>query len=69
MRKPVPAQKFNIEEIREKHGWKIPMWGQSLIDLGKCMDDIENRLIREGKLKIVKGRYVKLDPKTGKALK
>jgi hypothetical protein len=65
----VPAQIFNIQEIRDNHGWKIPMWADSLIELGKCMDDIEARLIREGKLKIVKGKYRRLDPETGKVLK
>lgn len=57
------SPEFNIEEIRAKHAWRIPAWGDSLLELGKWMDDVEGRLIREGKLKIVKGKYVKLDQK------
>jgi len=57
----VPAPEFNIEEIKAKYAYKIPGWVNNLIELGKCMDDIEGGLIREGKLKIVNGRYVRLD--------
>lgn len=52
------AKIINIQEIREKHAWQIPAWGDSILELGKWMDDVEARLIREGKLKILKnGKY------------
>jgi len=63
------SPEFNIEEIRQKHAWQIPAWGDSLLELGKWMDDVEGRLIREGKLKIVKGKYRWLDKKPVKAEK
>lgn len=59
----VARAKVNIQEIKELHEWQIPTWINNFLELGKCMDDIESRLIREGKLKIVKGRYVRLEPK------
>jgi len=65
----MPVQKIDIEAIKVKHGWEILTWAHNLVELGKCMDDIESRLIREGKLKIVKGRYVRLNPETGKPIK
>lgn len=65
----MPAQIVNIEDIRAKHGYQIPRMMESIMELGKWMEDVEGRLIREGKLKIVNGKYRRLDPATGKALK
>jgi len=56
-------RKLSVEEIKAKHGYQIPRMIDSVIDLGKWMDDVEGRLIREGKLKIVKGKYKWLDKK------
>jgi hypothetical protein len=56
-------QNPSIQEIKDKHGWKIPQMMDSILELGKWMDDVEGRLIREGKLKIVKGKYVKIAQK------
>lgn len=61
----MPAQKFNIEEIREKHGWRIPQMKKSVYDLAEWADEVSARLVREGKIKIVKGRIVKLDQGVG----
>ncbi len=53
--------KLSVQQIKDMHGHEIPRMMKSVLDLGKWMDDVEGRLIREKKLKIVKGKYVWLD--------
>lgn len=48
---------MNVAEIKALHSDRIMPMIDNLLEVGKWMDRVEARLIREGKLRIIDGKY------------
>lgn len=65
---PKTADFMPVEDVKAKYPHLIEPMISRVLELGRCIDDIEARLIREGKLKIKDGKYIWLNKK-GRGLK
>lgn len=48
---------MNVAEIKALHGDRIMPMLNNLLEVGRWMDRVESRLISEGKLRIIDGKY------------